>query len=99
MNGAVVTGYAETVESAAAELDSASAGVGGLLAEHFGDLAASAGIGASYERASTAVRRQLDDGAAALRSAAEALRLVTSHHGGREDEAAESIKRAGSLTE
>jgi hypothetical protein len=43
------------------------------------------------------LRRQLAEGAEALRSAAEALRHVTVRHGGQDAEAAELIERAGRL--
>ena len=96
MDGVVVTGYAETVESAAAELDSAVADLANdLPGEAFGSLAASVGVGESYGRASESLRRQLADGAEAMRSAAEALRLALSHHGSHDDEAAQLIKRVG----
>lgn len=98
MDGVVVAGYAETAEAAAAELDAAAAEVGGdATAESYGTLGARLGVGESYGRASGALRRQLADGAEALRSAAEALRQVTVRHGGQDEEAAELIKRAGRL--
>jgi hypothetical protein len=86
MDGVVVADYAKTAEEAAAELDSAAA-----------ELGAQIGLGESYGRAAGALRRQLADGAEALRSAAEALRQVTVRHSGQDDEAAELIKRAGRL--
>lgn len=98
MDGVVVAGYAETAEAAAAELDAAAAELGGdVTAESYGTLGARLGVGESYGRASGALRRQLADGAEALRSAAEALRQVTVRHGGQDEEAAELIKRAGRL--
>jgi hypothetical protein len=99
MDGVVVVEYAKTAEEAAAELDSAAAEVGGegVSAESYGELGAQIGLGESYGRAAGALRRQLTDGAEALRSAGEALRRVTVRHGGQDDEAAELIKRAGRL--
>lgn len=99
MDAAVVADYAKTAEEAAADLDSAAADVGGegVSAESYGTLGAQVGLGASYGRAAGALRRQLTDGAEALRSAAEALRQVTVRHGSRDAEAAELIKRAGRL--
>ncbi|WP_410668518.1 hypothetical protein [Amycolatopsis sp. cmx-4-68] len=99
MDGAVVAEYAVTAEAAAAELDSAAADVGGegVSAESYGTLGAQLGLGESYGRAAGALRRQLADGAEALRSAAEALRQVAVRHGGQDEEAAELIKRAGRL--
>ncbi|WP_086853979.1 hypothetical protein, partial [Amycolatopsis kentuckyensis] len=87
-----------TAEAAADDLDAAAAEVGGdVTAESYGALGARIGLGESYGRAAGALRRQLADGAEALRSAAVALRQVTIRHGGQDDEAAELIKRAGRL--
>jgi hypothetical protein len=98
MDGVVVARYAETAEAAADDLDAAAAEVGGdVTAESYGALGARIGLGESYGRAAGALRRQLADGAEALRSAAVALRQVTVRHGGQDDEAAELIKRAGRL--
>jgi hypothetical protein len=99
MDGVVVADYAKSAEEAAAELDSAAAGVGGesVSAESYGALGAQIGLGESYGRAAGALRRQLADGAEALRSAAEALRQVTVRHSGQDEEAAELIKRAGRI--
>lgn len=98
MDGVVVAGYAVTAEAAADDLDAAAAEVGGdVTDESYGALGAQIGLGASYGRAAGALRRQLADGAEALRSAAEALRQVTVRHGGQDTEAAELIKRAGRL--
>ncbi|SFW45970.1 hypothetical protein [Amycolatopsis australiensis] len=99
MDGAVVAEYAKTAEEAADDLDAAAADVGGegVSAESYGALGAQIGLGESYGRAAGALRRQLTDGAEALRSAAEALRQVTVRHGGQDAEAAELIKRAGRL--
>jgi hypothetical protein len=99
MDGVVVAEYAKTAEAAADDLDAAAAGIGGdgVSPESYGELGARLGLGESYGRAAGALRRQLADGAEALRSAAEALRHVTVRHGGQDDEAAELIKRAGRL--
>lgn len=99
MDGLVVGAYAKTAEEAAAELDSAAAEVGGedVSAESYGALGAQIGLPASYGRAAGALRRQLSDGAEALRSASAALRQVTVRHDGQDAEAAELIKRAGRL--
>ncbi len=98
MDGVVVARYAETAEAAADDLDAAAAEVGGdVTAESYGTLGEHLGLGESYGRAAGALRRQLADGAEALRSAAEALRQVTVRHGGQDTEAAELIKRAGRL--
>jgi hypothetical protein len=98
MDGVVVAQYAVTAEAAADDLDAAAAEVGGdVTGESYGALGAQIGLGASYGRASGALRRQLADGAEALRSAAEALRQVTVRHSGQDAEAAELIQRAGRL--
>lgn len=99
MDGAAVADYAATAEAAAAELDSAAADVGGegVSAESYGALGAQIGLGESYGRAAGALRRQLADGAEALRSAAEALRQVAVRHDGQDADAAELIQRAGRL--
>jgi hypothetical protein len=97
MDDVVVAEYARTAEEAAADLDAAAAGVGGegVSDESYGALGAQLGLGGSYGRASGALRRQLADGAEALRSAAEALRLVAVRHSGQDADAAELIERAG----
>ncbi|MEV4052580.1 hypothetical protein AB0J55_15465 [Amycolatopsis sp. NPDC049688] len=98
MDAVVVAGYAATADAAADDLDAAATEVGGdVTDESYGTLGAQIGLGASYGRAAGALRRQLADGAEALRSAAEALRQVTVRHGGQDTEAAELIKRAGRL--
>jgi hypothetical protein len=99
MDGVVVTEYAKTAEEAAADLESAAAEVGSeaVSDESYGALGAQIGLGASYGRAAGALRRQLTDGAEALRSAAEALGHVTVRHSGQDAEAAELIKRAGRI--
>jgi len=99
MDGVVVAEYAKTAETAAGDLDAAAAEVGGegVSAESYGPLGAGIGLGESYGRAAGALRRQLADGAEALRSAAEALRQVTVRHDGQDADAAELIKRAGRL--
>ncbi|WP_410596025.1 hypothetical protein [Amycolatopsis sp. lyj-23] len=99
MDAAVVADYAETAEEAAGELHAAAAELGGegVSGESFCALGAQVGLGESYGRAAGALRRQLADGAAALESAAEALRQVAVRHGGQDAEAAELIKRAGRL--
>jgi len=99
MDGVVVADYAKTAEEAAGELDAAAVEVGGdgVSEESYGALGAQIGLSASYGRASGALRRQLTDGAEALRSAAEALRQVTIRHSGQDADAAELIKRAGRL--
>ncbi|WP_370970428.1 hypothetical protein [Amycolatopsis sp. cg9] len=99
MDGVVVAEYAKTAEAAAGDLDAAAGEIGGegVSAESYGPLGAGIGLGASYGRAAGALRRQLTDGAEALRSAAEALRQVTVRHDGQDADAAELIKRAGRL--
>ncbi len=97
IDGGVVVEYAKTAESAAAELEAAADFGGELTAVSYGDLGALIGLEASYARAAGALRRQLTDGAEALRSAAEALRTVIARHGAHDEEAAELIKRAGGL--
>ncbi|MEV6831298.1 hypothetical protein [Amycolatopsis sp. NPDC051102] len=98
MDAVVVARYAVTADTAADDLDVAATEVGGdVTDESYGPLGAQIGLGASYGRAAGALRRQLADGAEALRSAAEALRQVTVRHGGQDTEAAELIKRAGRL--
>ncbi|WIY03737.1 hypothetical protein QRX60_07745 [Amycolatopsis mongoliensis] len=97
MDGVVVAEYARTAEEAADDLHAAAAVVGGeeVSGESYGPLGAQIGLGESYGRAVGALRRQLADGAEALKSAAEALRQVTVRHSGQDAEAAELIKRAG----
>ena len=97
MDGVVVADYARTAEEAADDLYAAAADVGGegVSGESYGPLGARIGLGESYGRAAGALRRQLSDGAEALKSAAEALRQVTVRHSGQDAEAAELIKRAG----
>ncbi|MFJ1762125.1 hypothetical protein ACIOD2_17500 [Amycolatopsis sp. NPDC088138] len=99
MDGVAVAEYAKTAEEAAADLDSAAAevGGGGVSDESYGALGARIGLGASYGRASGALRQQLADGAEALRSAAEALEHVATRHSNQDAEAADLIKRAGRL--
>jgi len=99
MDGVVVTDYARTAEEAADDLNAAAAIVGGegVSDESYGPLGAQIGLGESYGRAAGALRRQLVDGAEALKSAAEALRHVTVRHSGHDAEAAELIKRAGEI--
>ncbi|GLY41281.1 hypothetical protein Amsp01_073040 [Amycolatopsis sp. NBRC 101858] len=99
MDGVVVTDYARTAEEAADDLNAAAAIVGGegVSGESYGPLGAQIGLGESYGRAAGALRRQLVDGADALKSAAEALRHVTVRHSGQDAEAAELIKRAGEI--
>lgn len=97
VDGVVVAEYARTAEEAADDLHAAAADVGGegVSGESYGPLGAQIGLGESYGRAAGALRRQLTDGAEALKSAAEALRQVTVRHSGQDAEAAELIKRAG----
>lgn len=98
MDGAVVVEYAKTVDAAAAELDTAAAGLGEVVpTESFGELGVQVGLDASFGRAAEALRRQLTDGAEALRSAATALRIITARHGAHDVESAELLKRAGEL--
>ncbi|HWD05535.1 MAG TPA: hypothetical protein VG674_24115 [Amycolatopsis sp.] len=97
IDGAVVGGYAAKVAKAADELDGAAAGIGAgaTTAQTYGELGERLGVDRSYTRASTALRQQLEAGAAALRSAAAALDQLTAHHAQRDADAAEKIKRAG----
>ena len=97
MDGAVVAEYTRTAEEAADDLEAAAAEVGGVgvSGESYGALGAQLGLGESYGRAAGALRRQLVDGAEALKSAAEALRQVTVRHSGQDAEAAALIERAG----
>src|SRR3954451_6910920 len=99
MDGVVVGEYAKTAGAAADDLDAAAADVGGngVTSESYGALGARLGLGESYGRAAGALRRQLTDGAEALRSAAEALRHGTVRHSGQDADAAELIKRAGEV--
>ncbi|MEC3979120.1 hypothetical protein [Amycolatopsis sp. H20-H5] len=100
IDGVVVAEYAKTVESAAGELESAAADVSGepVTAESYGALGELVGLGPSYSRAAGALRRQLTEGAAALRSAADALGKVTARHADQDAESADLIRRAGELT-
>lgn len=99
MDGVVVADYARTAEEAADDLQAAAADVGSesVSGESYGALGAGIGLGESYGRAAGALRRQLADGAEALKSAAEALRQVAVRHSGQDAEAAELIKRAGEV--
>ncbi|MFE6609343.1 hypothetical protein [Amycolatopsis sp. NPDC057786] len=99
IDGDVVGDYAKRVDAAAGELDLAAAEVtgAGVTVESHGALGEELGLGASYGRAAEAIRRQLVEGAAALRSASEALHTVTARHAGHDDEAAQTIKRAVEL--
>lgn len=99
IDGVVVAEYAKGVDSAADELASAAADASGELvtAESYGRLGALVGLGESYSRAAEALQRQLTDGAAALRSAAEALGKVTARHADQDSESADLIRRAGEL--
>lgn len=95
----VVADYAKQVDATADELDAATGSVaaGSLTAESYGDLGDQVGLGESYAHAAEALRGQLVDGCAALRSASEALRTLLERHAGGDSEAAELIKRAGGL--
>ncbi|WP_239154189.1 hypothetical protein [Amycolatopsis sp. FDAARGOS 1241] len=97
IDGAVVDGYAAKVAHAAGELDSAASGIGtgATTAETYGELGGRLGLDRSYVRASTALRQQLQAGATALRSAAQALEQLTAAHAQRDADAAELLKRAG----
>lgn len=99
IDGVVVGEYAKRVDAAAGELDLAAAEVtgDGVTVESHGALGEQLGLGVSYGRAAEAIQRQLIEGAAALRSASEALHTVTSRHAGHDDEAAQMIKNAVEL--
>ncbi|MFC9252024.1 hypothetical protein [Amycolatopsis thailandensis] len=99
IDGVAVVDYAKRVDAAAGELDLAAAEVtgDGITVESHGALGEELGLGASYGRAAGAIRRQLEEGAAALRSASEALHTVTARHAGHDEEAAQMIKRAVEL--
>jgi hypothetical protein len=94
----VVAGYAKRVDAAAEELVLAAADLtgDGVTVESHGALGEQLGLGASYGSAVEAIRRQLAEGVAALRSASEALHTVTARHTGHDEEAAEMIKKVGS---
>ncbi|MEV6902043.1 hypothetical protein [Amycolatopsis sp. NPDC051372] len=100
IDGEIVGGYATKVAVAADELDTAAAvvGAGAITVEAYGELGGRLGLDQSYARASGALRQQLQAGAAALRSAAEALDQLTAGHAQRDADAAEQIKRAGGLS-
>ncbi|WIX79978.1 hypothetical protein QRX50_04045 [Amycolatopsis carbonis] len=100
IDGEVVGGYAAKVALAADELDTAAGGVGAgaTTGQAYGELGGRLGLDRSYARASGALRQQLQVGAAALRSAAEALDQLTAGHAQRDADAAEQIKRAGGLS-
>lgn len=97
LDGGVVVEYANTAEAAAAELEAAADFGDEVTAESYGDLGVLVGLDVSYARAAGALRRQLVDGAEALRSAAEALRILTARHGAHDAESAELLKRVGGL--
>jgi hypothetical protein len=95
MDADVVVGYARTTDSAAAELANAAAAlqVRAFSGLSVGPLGEQLGVPASYERAAAALRRQLTDGADALRSASDALHKVTENQGGGDGDAASRINR------
>ncbi|WP_410656578.1 hypothetical protein [Amycolatopsis sp. lyj-112] len=99
IDGVVVGDYAKKVDAAAEEMNLAAAGVTGegVTVESYGALGEELGLGASYGRATEAIRRQLLEGVAALRSASEALHTVTARHSGHDEEAAQMIKNAVEL--
>jgi hypothetical protein len=92
ISGDVVADYAKQVDAA-----TAAGAAGSLTAESYGDLGDQVGLGESYAHAAEALRGQLVDGSAALRSASEALRTLLERHAGGDSDAAELIKRAGGL--
>ena len=95
----VIADYAKQVDATADALNVATGSVaaGELTVESFGDLGGDVGLGESYAQAAEALRGQLLDGCAALRSASDALRMLLERHAGGDDAAAELIKRAGEL--
>ena len=99
IDGVVVEEYAKKVDAAAEEMNRATAGMTGegVTVESYGALGEQIGLGASYGRATEAIRRQLLEGVAALRSASEALHTVTARHAGHDEEAAQMIKNAVEL--
>ncbi len=99
IDGNVVGEYAKRVDAAAGELDLAAAEVtgDGITVESHGALGEQLGLGVSYRRAAEAIQRQLIEGAAALRSASEALHTVTARHAEHDEEAAQMIKNAVEL--
>lgn len=99
IDGNVVGEYAKRVDAAAGELGLAAAEMTGdtITVESHGALGEQLGLGASYRRAVKAIRRQLIEEVAALRSASEALHTVTAWHAGHDDEAAQILKNAVEL--
>jgi hypothetical protein len=95
----VIADYAKQVDATADELNAATRSVGAddLTVESFGDLGGQIGLGESYAHAAEALRGQLLDGCAALRSASDALRTLLERHAGGDSDAAELIKRAGEI--
>ncbi|GAB2759172.1 hypothetical protein [Amycolatopsis magusensis] len=92
----VVADYARSVEDAAAGLDTAHGSLTGqsLTGEDFGVLGREAGAADAYARAAAALHTQLATGRDALLSAAEALREVAGQHGGGEEDAVATLKKA-----
>jgi hypothetical protein len=95
----VIADYAKQVDATADELSAATGavGAGDLTVESFGDLGGQIGLGESYAHAAEALRGQLLDGCAALRSASDALRTLLERHAGGDSDAAELIRRAGEV--
>lgn len=94
IDGVVVASYAKTADEAAERLSTASSEIGPGTTS-YGDLGTQLGVGAAYQRALSALRRQLDDGSDALRSAADSLRDTASRHVSQEDDVIAHVGRAG----
>ncbi|GGS23341.1 MULTISPECIES: hypothetical protein [Actinokineospora] len=92
-----VGGYAKKVASAAAELSDGAAvlDTAPLGPEAFGSLGRTVRIADAYQRASSALRAQLDRGAESLAAAAESLTEVAGKYRTSDDDGAVALRRSG----
>ena len=100
MDPEMILGYATTVDESANKLSPEATGQlveGSLTNASFGTLAQDLQVAQAYERAKTALRRHLEAGAEALRSASFSLRQVTAQHAGNEDDARTQISKINKL--
>ncbi|RZQ64093.1 hypothetical protein [Amycolatopsis suaedae] len=96
LDAEILAGYVRTIEGAAADLGAAVSVLDGDAVgnDAFGPLGKEVGADGAYARAAEALRRQLDDGCRAVRSAADALRTVTAMHTGGDEDAGAQIGKA-----
>ncbi|MGW5053256.1 hypothetical protein [Actinokineospora sp. NPDC004072] len=92
-----VGGYAKKVAAAAAELSEGAAvlSTAPLGPEAFGELGRTVRIADAYQRASAALRGQLDRGVESLSAAAESLGKVAEQYQTSDDDGAVSLRRSG----